>query len=536
MTTPVPPTLRSMFSQVPKNRYNGDLVKRQQLLVLGTLFVLLCAIAAGAVSVLYFGPATDIETAVTQDRRELPGHQRDNARNSEQPSQLSNAADVPHDQTGGQRREPDGDGFEDRQRSNESESNPSPRLSVENRVTWQVPRLSWDSAHNIGSKSGLPEANAASTDVDSPYNWPSDTLEFVIYALDAVSGERVEPFEVRIVDDHGRLRVAATVDEKKPVRRRFRINYRKDTTFLIQVIAGSRVGYAALGTSCGSPQCGDNILSYGERRFVVTVNVLVSDHRTTLKKGTLRVLDKEGSPLGGAVVYLLKQGNIIGQSDANGVISVPMPDLASATEHVQYLWSGVLVVSSPGYVPVFLRTEGVFGESATRDVILRGREFIVEFYLKLPSQVSIGPTKSSQHPTGTHDRRVFAPAEDPVQSMRDANWSLSRMQAYRRDPKWGEHGYDNTRALEAAVGQSWQEWWEYDRWYTRQWNYDPETGMWQVVLPHPCKLVLFINEEQRTYYDEATKQEYRDWMMYPGILIDATDPANPHVELIYPPN
>ncbi|MCC7509530.1 MAG: hypothetical protein IT464_09160 [Planctomycetes bacterium] len=218
------------------------------------------------------------------------------------------------------------------------------------------------------------------------------------------------------------------------------------------------------------------------------------------------------------------------------MLNFALPDFAAPNEQVKYWWtiSAPIAIHYPGKVPVFLHAAELL-RGTTTDVVLHGDELVVEFYLLLPEGVPHGTIADSTQNHGRFDRRVFAPDEDPKASMKYATWQLYRMKPYVRDTHDPHHVYDNTRALEQAVKQPWQPWWEYDSWYTRQWKYNPATGMWQVVLPHAGRLVIFLHEEHREWTNTAGDKT-SDWMMYPGLYIDATDPANPVVELIYPPH
>lgn len=73
----------------------------------------------------------------------------------------------------------------------------------------------------------------------------------------------------------------------------------------------------------------------------------------------------------------------------------------------------------------------------------------------------------------------------------------------------------------------------YVEWYARKWSYEPGTGMWTVVVPHPGVFVYAVKLELQYFTDNRGKPAQAD-LMSPGLHIDARDPANPKAQIIWP--
>src|SRR5690606_22830488 len=145
--------------------------------------------------------------------------------------------------------------------------------------------------------------------------------------------------------------------------------------------AGDKVGYAVTGTGSGSPMVDPQQFrltprGYGQtRRFWIDVVVWVSSPRERQAGATLRVADGNGVALQGATAYLNRLGGILGQTDANGMMSIVLPPNLNEGEDPR-----LVAVHVPGKVPVFLKAEEVPIGRVT-EVALHADELVVKFYL-----------------------------------------------------------------------------------------------------------------------------------------------------------
>ncbi len=425
--------------------------------------------------------------------------------------------------------------------------NPPPKKPTQP-LKWMPRSVSWDPEKSLVPEGILPDVSApARTSVDQPENptdpnkMPENTLYLEVEALDAVSGKKLAPVRIEVVDDTGRLRVAATISGDKRLMRGgrvFLLKYEGPRTFLLRAQHEDKVGFAVFGTGPGgyvSTHTGTLAIDEGpgnRARFKVRV-LLSSQSDREVNRTSVRVLDGANRPLEGATILL--HAELLALTDASGIASFAMPNLSSADHEVLSYWTGPLTVHYPGKVPVFVPVNE-FVPGGNLDLVLRADEFVLEFALKLPNGALPEHPRLGGEFSRYVDRGIFDARCNPKEVLAQLHWEIERLHYHTGGTTYTT---DNMVALVAATGRPAQESEigvhnYYDYWYAGQWKYNDETTKWHVVIPHRGRFVIAINLQKRD--DRHPGGDLAPFiMMYPGLYIDATDPENPKAELIYPP-
>lgn len=400
-----------------------------------------------------------------------------------------------------------------------------------NPVRWNLPVLSWDPNVSVPYEPGPPEVaeEQSSLLARQLLQVTENHMIVSIVVHDAATRRRVDHADIEIVDSEGRLRVSAPVPDGNG---EFLLRYGgvgKPISLLARARSGDRVGFAVFGVGFGSPpqSRGATFSRYladresGAWWFQLRIIVTSANYRETEGR-VLQIVDGGGTPVQGAHAY--HDSNVLGQSDSDGMMTIALPELPNGEQR-----SGPeTAIYRNGRVPVFLTSDELKKDGITQ-VALCAEEHVVKFYLlveprHLPPAAVLGvpPSADAGHYWGMLDRGVFAPGDDPKRKMASVGWSIRNL-AYLIQ-------HNNSEELESAVGRPLNDkrLQRYNDWYARQWKYNERNGTWQVVVPHRGRFVIALAEKM------LEGPRHRRLAMYPGLYIDATDPANPKIELIYP--
>lgn len=375
---------------------------------------------------------------------------------------------------------------------------------------WRPPEFSWDVAKGLFDESVIPVVTRQ-PDADTSFNesaYPDHSLALEVTALDATTGEYVWDFEAEVVDDLGAALVRATITG----RHRFLLSFDGTRKFVIRVVKGDKLGLSVLTINSNMSLYGDGHTVYGPdvhgaNKWSAQVEVVLANDTRRTAGHAVHVRDADGGPLAGTIGYMCSN-NVLGQTDHNGRMLFPVWH--------DRIWSGSITIVHPGYVPVFLDAADLKPGMSTT-VVLRAEEYVVEFYLMQPPE----RIHSLRH--WDCNRAVFAPDEEPRRALATSEWGgwvIERLGYYAREGARAVLAEVIGYPVSPAIGEL------YDRWYSRQWSYDELTGMWRIVIPHTGRFLIALDLKilpGKTIYN-----------IHPGMLIDATDPDNPTVELVFP--
>lgn len=407
-----------------------------------------------------------------------------------------------------------------------------PALPAYSNPTPVLPVLSWDPDAPFGVRSGeVITKPVMDMDYFSPGKLPSDNMLAIrLRGTDFAPGQTAHPVHVEIMNSAGRLLVDSpwrgdegTKASADPV---FLLPYPEDDWFVVRLTKASRVGIATFGTTPFTlfADYPGNIRTYVSpgRRFCIELHIDIQDHRRA--RDTVRVLDREGAPLAGAVLSC--GHSVLGQSDERGMIRFSPPVPGELQQYMYDAWQrSILRVSCPGKVPAFIKASDLKpGETLT--VTLPADEIVISFYLLHAGFED--PQRWEGH-TGYGEQSRFGVLPYWRTGAGEGGMDLLRQREWRLSGWWqsGELMEGVRSGGDAAIPG------RYSYWYARKWSYEPGTGMWTIVVPHPGVFVYALKLERQSFTDMQGKPAQAD-LMSPGLHIDARDPANPKAQIIWP--
>lgn len=398
-------------------------------------------------------------------------------------------------------------------------------------IRWFPQNLSWDPAVSMAPNGAIPETSKyglVEKYPDGADTTPVNMVRLDIRCVDAVTGAGIgDGVWAEVIDSTEKLRAAGTICFPGS----FEVKHTENLTLLIRARTKTQVGYATIGYGAWAPSQAVGSTSYswhGDNRVELMVTVEMFTRDQLEKYGSnIRVRDEQGNPVPGAMASAYER--ILGQAGIDGNIRIPPCSLRSDALTKK---SVRIAVSKPGKVPVMIEPDDLTNGGVV-DVVLRADEITIRFWLQLPPNTRVRPLDAYVHNSwDMRDRSILPEGVNYREAVKQMHWHSGR---------WG-YGYnfasgigpynENLSALSAVTRTTidFEDCKAYDRWYANQWKYDEQTGLWQVVIPHKGRFIITINEETRDVGGGRTERR-----MYPGLYLDATDPANPKVDLLYAP-
>ncbi|MCA8918048.1 MAG: hypothetical protein KDB32_03140 [Planctomycetes bacterium] len=394
----------------------------------------------------------------------------------------------------------------------------------ESTLRWQPPQLDW-SPGAVFHEPTVP-TDTTETAKGASNEQPMGTVDLLVSVWDIETTSLVRSAFVEVLDSQSVLRAAVWIGD--PVNgdyggNRIRLIGSKDDNYLLRATSGNKVGFASVGTAVGSRFAGTAVSRMANEdgeRFEISVRLFVSSPEDRQHGPQLRVLDSDDSPLAGTSLYLGQ--SIVGQTDVDGIAHVPEWGKGGFGETL-------LCIHHPGLVPVFRHSDELAHDTVTT-VTLRAPELELRFTNFLSQGTSWRSFRDS-HTGFSPDLNdvglgVFAEGEDPEQVLSKpvVEWNP------------GRHSFrtDNISLLENVLGEKvhGSKVKAYRSWYALQWSCDEATGEWRVIVPHAGQFAFAIAIARRPGTWGGSERTRK--MMYPGFIIDATDPSNPSARLVYP--
>ncbi len=439
-------------------------------------------------------------------------------------------------------------------------------------IRWHPVGLNWVPIESYPKPDNAPEATepwrTPKGEASWLDEWPPNSLGIEVSLRDALTGnilsnEVPKPSSrIDVIDSNGKLRVSGR--EYGP-HCHYVITAPSNLNYLVRAQTDTQIGYCVFGFGSGALAFGGENVVMGltvssQRRCLVRCVILMASAADRAAGAQIKVTDPGGKPLSGTLAYLGRA--ILGQANEDGIISIPIPDFSKIPETaasssngagspkqpelphpLRQLWNtknGALAISYPGKVPLFIPIDKLLPHTV-RIVPLLADELVVTFSLRLPAGTPINEPKSSRYGRVTsndwgHFDRSVLPVGVKLREVLDASQWKTAAWPYGKNSVGSGLGHptgNNTTELEAVIGTPFERWMDYDRWYSNQWTHDEASGDWKVIIPHKGRFIITINEERREIWRNTTK--YLEFMMYPGLFLDATDPTSPKFELIYAP-
>lgn len=388
----------------------------------------------------------------------------------------------------------------------------------ESTLRWQPPPLKW--APGAVFHESTEPTDTTETAKGASNEQPMGTVDLIVSVWDIDTSSIVESAFVETLDSQSVLRAAVWIGD--PVNggsrsNRIRLQGTEDNNYLLRATSGNKVGFSSVGTAEGSSYTGSAVTKTTTddgTRCEIRVRVFVSSPGDRQKGFRLRVLNADESPLSGTSMSLGR--SIVGQTDVDGYASVPDWSKGGFADLL-------LCIHHPGMVPVFRHFSELELDSMTT-VTLRASELELRFTNFLPQ----GTSWRNFHEPSLEEvgLGVFYDGQDPEGALSEpvVQWNP------------GRHRFrtDNIALLEEAIGEKVpvSKFESYAFWYALQWSYDEATGEWRVIVPHAGQFAFAIAIARRPGTWGGSERTRK--MMYPGFIIDATDPSNPSARLVYP--